>query len=145
MKYITLASSKMMGTSVSADKNSEATLFCEAVAKDNKQILITTMIKSSKAEGWYVKPGTPVPNDSAAATKRIQTEIIASIAKENEDYLGKVNFILVRQELADVILFPRSPKIVFCIVVQRPYDLDRLTESVLIKLDAFQPVARSNR
>jgi hypothetical protein len=41
---------------------------------------------------------------------------------------------MVRQEMADVLLFPMPGKDkknrVFCIVVSRPYDMDRLVDKV---------------
>ena len=61
--------------------------------------------------------------------KIIQTEIAASMVKK-ESYLGKVDFIHLKQELADVILLPLRDTAVFCIVLQRPYDLDEVTSMV---------------
>jgi hypothetical protein len=41
---------------------------------------------------------------------------------------------MVRQEMADVLLFPMPGKSkknsVFCMVVSRPYDMDRLVDKV---------------
>ena len=48
--------------------------------------------------------------------KIIQTEIAASMVKK-ESYLGKVDFIHLKQELADVILLPLGDTAVFCIVL----------------------------
>jgi hypothetical protein len=115
--------------------------FCESVAQTDEHILITSLINGLKNIAHYVKPGTQVPNDSVAANKRIQAAIVASTVKENESYLGKVSFVLVRQEMADVILFPRSPEGIFCVVARRPYDLDKMTTSILEALQALQPTA----
>jgi hypothetical protein len=111
------------------------------VAENNKQILITSMINGSETTGRYVKPGIQVPDDSMAINKRTQTEIVSSIIKENEDYLGKVSFVLLRQQIADIILFPRSNKSLFCVVAQRPYDLDKTSTTVLEALQALQPTS----
>jgi len=94
------------------------------------------MVKEGESIGWFVKPGVPVPNESASALKVVQTEIVTSIIKQNESYLGKVSYIHVRQELADVILFPLRDRVVFCIVLQRPYDLDVITYTVSESLKA---------
>jgi len=99
------------------------------------------MINGSETTGRYVKPGIQVPDDSMAINKRTQTEIVSSIVKENEDYLGKVSFVLVRQQIADIILFPRSSKSHFCVVAQRPYDLDKTSGTVLEALQALQPTS----
>lgn len=109
---------------------------CKKIAECDKQILITSMLKKNESTGWYVRPKTPVPNESASNIKIFQTELVTSIIKENESYLGKVSYIHVRQDLADVILFPRPAQVVFCVVVQRPYDLERLTAMVSDMLDA---------
>jgi hypothetical protein len=66
----------------------------------------------------------------------IQTQLVVSLVKNNEDYLGKVSksFVMVRQEMADVLLFSMPGKSkknrVFCMVVSRPYDMDRLVDKV---------------
>jgi hypothetical protein len=111
--------------------------FCESVARRHEQIIIAAMVKGEESTGWFVKPGVPVPNESASAMKIVQTEIVASIIKQNESYLGKVNYIHVKQELADVILFPLRDLMVFCIVLQRPYDLDEVTSMVSESLKAY--------
>ncbi|HEX2615794.1 MAG TPA: hypothetical protein VHL10_09900 [Nitrososphaera sp.] len=111
--------------------------FCESVARRHEQIIIAAMIEERESTGWFVKPGVPVPNESASAMKIIQTEIVASIVKQNESYLGKVSYIHVKQELADVILFPLRDTAVFCIVLQRPYDLDEVTSMVSESLKAY--------
>lgn len=110
--------------------------FCESVARRHEQIIIAAMVKEGESIGWFVKPGVPVPNESASAMKVVQTEIVTSIIKQNESYLGKVSYIHVKQELADVILFPLLDRTVFCIVLQRPYDLDVITCMVSESLKA---------
>jgi hypothetical protein len=109
--------------------------FCKTVAQYDDQIVITAMLKDSEPVGSYVKAGTPLPNLSMKTIKIIQASLIASIVRENESYLGKVNHIKIDQELADVILFPHAPNSsVFCVVVQRPYNFDRLAAKVLQSL-----------
>lgn len=78
------------------------------------------MVKEGESIGWFVKPGVSMSNESASAIKVVQTEIVTSIIKQNESCLGKVSYIHVRRELADVILFPLRDRTVFCIVLQRP-------------------------
>lgn len=110
--------------------------FCESVARRHEQIIIAAMVREGESIGWFVKPGVPVPNESASAIKVVQTEIVTSIIKQNESYLGKISYIHVKQELADVILFPLLDRTVFCIVLQRPYDLDVITCMVSESLKA---------
>ena len=109
---------------------------CKEIAECDNQIIITSMLKKNESTGWYVKPKTTVPNEAASNTKIFQAELVTSIIKENESYLGKVSYIHVRQELADVILFPRPAQVVMCVVVQRPYNLEHLTAKVSDLLDA---------
>jgi hypothetical protein len=50
--------------------------------------------ESSSALSWYViKPKTAIPNEERHrwTTMAIQTQLVVSLVKNNEDYLGKVS------------------------------------------------------
>jgi hypothetical protein len=98
----------------------------------NEKVLITALLEDSAVLSWYVKPKTPVPNEERQEAMAIQAQLVTSIVSNNEDYLGRVDFVMVRQEMADVFLFPVHGKKrrVFCAVVARPYDMDDLVASV---------------
>ncbi len=115
----------------------DAFAFCESIVNHDNKILIASLLKNRDPLGWFVRPGTPIPDQNASIIKAVQAQLVASVVKENESYLGKVQYILVRQELADVALFPRADRMVLCIVVARPYDLDKLVAKVLDSLDSL--------
>lgn len=109
-----------------------ASKICESIAGEDGKILIAALLEDSSMISWYVRPKTPVPNEERQAIMAIQAQLVTSIVKNNEDYLGKVGFAMVRQEMADVFLFPVHSKKrrVFCMVVARPYDLEGLVAKV---------------
>ena len=112
-----------------------ASKICESIAAIDGNVLITALLEDSSTLSWYVKPRTPLPNEERQAAMAIQAQLVTSIVRNNEDYLGKVSFTMVRQELADIFLFPVSGKKrrVFCVVVARPYDID----SLVVKITSF--------
>lgn len=122
---------------IKKEKNDAVSSFCKAVAYCDDQIAITTMIDESEAIGSYAKAGTLIPNLSMKTIKIIQVSLLTSIAKENENYLGRVNYMRINQELAEIILFPYSSKGVFCTVVNRPYDFEQLVAKISQALLSF--------
>ena len=109
-----------------------ASKICESIAGVDDNILITALLEDSKALSWYSRPKTPVPNKERQETMAIQAQLVTSIVRNNEDYLGMVGFTMIRQEMADVFLFPVHGRTrrVFCVVVARPYDLDNLVAKI---------------
>jgi hypothetical protein len=105
---------------------------CESIAGIDEKIVITALLEDSSIVSWYARPKTPVPNGKRQAAMAIQAQLVTSIVRNNEDYLGKVDFAMVRQEMADAFLFPIHGKKrrIFCMVVARPYDLDGLVAKV---------------
>ena len=110
---------------------------CKSVVESDDSILIAALLDNNESIGWFVRPGTPIPNEDATGIKVTQTTIVTSIIKQNENYLGKVGYVLVHQELADVILFPKSGKIVLCVVIIRPYELESIVSKVSSALDSI--------
>ena len=74
----------------------------------------------------------PELDENRQMVMSIETNIIMTIIKKNQDYLGTVRFVMVRQEMGDVFLFPvrGRPKRTFCVIVKRPYSLDKITRNV---------------
>lgn len=109
--------------------------FCESIVNYDRNILIASLLQQGDSIGWFVRQGTPIPNEDATALKVSQARLVTSIIKQNESYLGKVNYIHVSQEMADVILFPRNFGIVLCLVLSRPYNLEDVVTKVSHSLD----------
>lgn len=120
---------------VTSETAAKAFSFCESIVKGSKNIVIASLLQNNESIGWFVRPGTPIPDEDATSVKITQTTVVTSIIRQNESYLGKVRFILVQQEMADVILFPCESNMVLCTVVIRPYDLQQLVAKISDSLD----------
>lgn len=104
----------------------------------DESILVTALLENNATLSWSMKEGFVPPPESRQEIMALQTAIMINVARSGEDYLGKVDFILVRQQSADVFLFPvkNRPKRVFCVVISRPYDMDRLVQNAARLLDS---------
>ena len=89
------------------------------MAEQHEDILIVAVLQNDKAPDWYVKPGIPVPTESRYANMIIQTQLIISIIKNNQDYLGKLEHVFVSQGMVDVALFPLKENEVVCVVMKK--------------------------
>ncbi len=94
----------------------DAFAFCESIVNHDSKILIASLLKNRDPLGWFVRPGTPIPDQTTSIIKAVQAQLVASVVKENESYLGKMQYILVRQELADIghILVPLLSTAISC-------------------------------
>jgi len=109
--------------------------FCAQVAKVNPNIVITAWLRKNKAVAWYVAPGVPVPKEERNEIMGLQTEIVRSILKTNEEYFGKARYIMMSMENADVFHFAgKEPDYGLSVVVRRPYEHDALVKGVLAKI-----------
>ena len=121
-----------------------ASKICESIAWVDNKIVITALLEDSSAVSWYVRPKTLPPNEERQETMAIQAQLITSIVRNNENYLGSVGFTMIRQEMAEVFLFPVHGKRrrVFCVVVARP----QTGTALWPRLPAFwQEIERKNK
>lgn len=105
---------------------------CEDVIHGEEAILATAILEADSALSWAVKPEMPELDEHHQRVMSIEVNIIMTLVKKNQDYLGAMDFVMVRQKMADVFLFPvpGRPKRTFCMVVKRPYDQERLVKKV---------------
>ena len=113
----------------SSETIAKASSFCQSIVNLDSSILVATVIHKGKSLGTFARQGTPQPNKDAAEVKLIQTELAAAIIRENENYLGRVKYIHVCQEMADMIVFPKDKFLLF-IIAARPYDLEGIVSRV---------------
>lgn len=65
----------------------------------------------------------------------MQTEIVKSILKTNEEYFGQAHYIMMSMENADLIHFVgKEPDYGISVVIRRPYEHDALIKGVLAKI-----------
>ncbi len=110
--------------------------FCKSIVDINEKIIITALLKDGESVGWYVKPGTLVPSEKSSELKALQTFIVTHMIKQNEDYLGSLQYVHVRQKEADVFLFPESNERILCVVATAPYDEEKLVAAISESLNA---------
>ncbi len=79
---------------------------CRAIVESHKDILIAALLDKEEAVDFYVRPGMPVPDDFRTENMIIQTQLVVSIVKQNQDYLGDLSFIHIRMGKADVLHVP---------------------------------------
>ncbi len=104
---------------------------CERIANLDPQIVIVALLdEKGRTVDWYVKEGTPVPDESRSATMAMQTQIVMSIVKTGADYLGEVQYIHSKMAKMDVIHFPAFKNGVLAVVLKRPYDENAVTARV---------------
>ena len=109
--------------------------FCARVAKVHRNITITAWLHKGKAVAWYVAPEVPVPGEERHEIMGIQTEIVRSILKTNEDYFGRARYIMMSMENADVFHFVgKDPDYGLSVIVRRPYEHEALVQGVLATL-----------
>lgn len=108
---------------------------CARIAKVHPNIVITAWLRKNKAVAWHVAPGFPAPSADRHDIMGLQTEIIKSILKTNEEYFGKASYIMMSLENVDVFHFiGKEPDYGLSVVVKRPYDQDALVKGVLAKI-----------
>jgi hypothetical protein len=106
----------------------EPASLCKLLAESDDSIIITTLLDDNVAKDWFVKQGTLVPDQKSSQIMATQASLLCSLVNTNHDYLGKLYHIIVRQELADVMLFPITKKQVLIVLVRRPYNSDKMIE-----------------
>jgi hypothetical protein len=110
---------------------------CQQIVELSDNILIATLLSKNKMIDHYVRKKTPVPKQDRKPRMILQIHMLASIVKANEDYLGKVSYIHIKQEQADVLVFPLAKYIEFCVIVKRPFDIYELTAKISKALQEF--------
>ena len=103
---------------------------CDEMIEGEEKILVTALLESNSALSWSMKDEFPVLSESRQEIMALQTSILMNIVRSSEDMLGETEFIHIRHKMFDVLLFPikKKPKRTFCVLVQRPYDVERLVE-----------------
>ena len=81
------------------------------------------------------------PNEHRFKVLRIQTELMLSMAKNNEDFFGELSYLMFHSQLLDMFLFPlgkgRKLKLL-AVAVKRPYEHDQIARKVLGRLSKIR-------
>ena len=107
---------------------------CKDIVELDRSILLAAMIENADLLGSYFKKPMVPPNEQRFKVLRIQTELMLSMAKHNEDFFGEVSYLMFHSKLLDVFLFPvgKSRKLkLLAAAVKRPYDHDQIAKMIL--------------
>lgn len=107
---------------------------CKSIANIDRNILITTLLQENESVAFYVRPDTPVPDDADIPNMIARSQIMAGIPEADRGYLGKVRYVKVSKEDADVFLFSIQPRRAFVVVILRPYDENQIVDDILHKV-----------
>jgi hypothetical protein len=107
---------------------------CRDIVELDKSILLAAVIENANLLGSYFKKPMVPPNEQRFKVLRIQTELMLSMAKHNEDFFGELSYLMFHSKLLDVFLFPvgKSRKLkLLAAAVKRPYDHDLIAKKIL--------------
>ncbi len=102
---------------------------CESLVKSNDAIIIAALLEGEKPVDWYVREGMPVPKEESWREMIIKVQILTSMLKSSEEYLGGFDHARVHNKLGIVHLFPAGTQKVLC-VVTKPENDDGLTRII---------------
>ena len=114
---------------------------CKDIVELDKSILLAAVIENANLLGSYFKKPMVPPNEQKFKVLRIQTELMVSMAKNNEDFFGELSYLMFHSRLLDVFLFPigKSRKLrLLAAAVKRPYDHDQIAKKILVKVSKMK-------
>ena len=107
---------------------------CKSIANIDKNILITTLLQENESVAFYVRPEVPVPDDADIPSMIVRSQIMAAIPDADKAYLGKVRYVKVSKDDADIFLFPIQSRRAFVAVIMRSYDESKIVDDILHKV-----------
>ena len=114
---------------------------CREVVELDRSILLAAIIENANLLGSYIKRPMVPPNEQRFKVFRIQTELMVSMAKNNEDFFGDLSYLMFHSKLLDVFLFPigRSRRLkLLAVALKRPYDHDLIARKILAKISKLK-------
>lgn len=111
-------------------------MFCENVARVSPNIEAVIVTSGARLAGSYSRKGFLLPAEERMASILIQAEIMMSIPMRNEDYFGRVNYVMIDHSGVHNFLFPLRGIGVLGVGIVPPYDRDALVAKISALLDA---------
>jgi hypothetical protein len=107
---------------------------CKAIADMQDNILGAGLIENLQVAAMYAKPNVPLPEEEKFKLMFAQSEILVNVAKTNEDFFGRVRYLVSSFENSDVVFLPYRSKTdrdrTLVIQILRPYDHDKIAEKI---------------
>ena len=110
---------------------------CKEITLLDDSILMAAMIENANLVGSFARKPMVPPNEQRFKVLRIQTELMVSMAKNNEDFFGELGYLMFHSKLLDVFLFPvsKGKKMkILAVMAKRPYSHEGVAGKVLAHL-----------
>ena len=107
---------------------------CKEIVALDDNILLAAIIENATLLGLHFKKSMAPPNEQRFKVLRVQTELMISMAKNNEDYFGELEYLMFHSKLLDMFLFPlgKSRKLrILAVAVKQPYSHEEITKKIL--------------
>lgn len=109
---------------------------CREIVELDKSILLAAIIENANLLGSYFKKPMVPPNEHRFKVLRIQTELMVSMARNNEDFFGELSYLMFHSKHLDVFLFPigRTRRLkLLATAVKRPYNHEQVVRKILTR------------
>ena len=110
---------------------------CREVCLLDDNILLAAIIENANLLGVHSKKPMAPPNEHCFKVLRIQTELMVSMAKNNEDFFGELGYMMFHSRHLDMFLFPmnRGRKLrIMAVAAKQPYDHKEIVDKVMSHL-----------
>jgi uridylate kinase len=110
---------------------------CREVCLLDENILLAAIIENANLLGVYSKKPMAPPNEQRFKVLRIQTELMVSMAKNNEDFFGELGYLMFHSRHLDMFLFPmgRSRKLkIMAVAVKQPYNHEDIVDKIMMHM-----------
>jgi hypothetical protein len=114
---------------------------CREVCLLDNNILLAAVIENANLLGIHFKKPMAPPNEQRFKVLRIQTELMVSMAKNNEDFFGELGYLMFHSRHLDMFLFPMSKgrKLrIMAVAVKQPYDHEDIVDKVMSHLNRIK-------
>lgn len=114
---------------------------CREVCLLDDNILLAAIIENANLLGVHSKKPMAPPNEHRFKVLRIQTELMISMAKNNEDFFGELGYLMFHSRHLDMFLFPmsRGRKLkIMAVAVKQPYDHEDIVDRVMMHMSKMK-------
>jgi len=105
-------------------------LSLESLVKSDEDILIAALLEADEPVDWYVREGTPVPNEQAWRQLAFRAQMVTSMTESARDYLGDLEYVNASYKFGQVFLIPTGVQKVLCLVVKSGKQKISLVENI---------------
>jgi hypothetical protein len=110
---------------------------CRELCLLDDNILLAAIIENANLLGVHSKKPMASPNEHRFKVLRIQTELMVSTAKNNEDFFGELGYLMFHSRHLDMFLFPMSKgrKLkILAVAVKQPYIHEDIVDRIMMQM-----------